>query len=79
MVLEALIRLSRGRTTIWITHDLRVAARADLILYFEGGRVLEQGTHEELIAIRGRYAALHAMQSPVLSGTNSNYALALAR
>ena len=63
-VLEALERLARGRTTFWITHDSRIAARADLILYFEGGRVLERGSHDELILARGRYAALSMMQSP---------------
>jgi ATP-binding cassette, subfamily B, bacterial len=63
-VLEALERLARGRTTFWITHDLRIAARADLILYFEGGRVLERGSHDELILARGRYAALSMMQFP---------------
>ncbi len=68
-VVDALGRLSRGRTTIWITHDLRQAARADRILYFEGGRILEQGTHDELISARGRYADLFAASAPrVASG-----------
>jgi ATP-binding cassette subfamily B protein len=63
-VLEALSILSRGRTTFWITHDLRIAARADLIFYLDEGRVLERGTHEDLIRAQGRYAALYRMQSP---------------
>jgi ATP-binding cassette subfamily B protein len=69
-VFEALKRLTQGRTTFWITHDLGIAARADRILYFEEGRVLERGTHEELIRARGRYAALYLMQSPTpVTGT----------
>jgi ATP-binding cassette subfamily B protein len=63
-VLAALKRLAEGRTTFWITHDLEVAARADRILYFEGGRILEQGSHRELIAAGGRYASLYALRAP---------------
>jgi ATP-binding cassette subfamily B protein len=62
-VLESLQRLSRGRTTFWITHDLDLAARADLILYFEGGRILEQGSHRELMSNGGRYAALYSLRA----------------
>jgi ATP-binding cassette, subfamily B, bacterial len=62
-VSEALERLAHGRTTFLITHDLQSAARADLILYLEGGRILESGSHRELIEAGGRYAALYRLQS----------------
>lgn len=62
-VADALNRLSRGRTSVLVTHDLRHAVDADLILYIENGRVLERGTHAELIEADGRYAALYALQS----------------
>ncbi len=62
-VIEALERLSRGRTTFLITHDLGLASGADVIFYLERGRVLESGTHEELVIADGRYAAVHRMQT----------------
>jgi ATP-binding cassette subfamily B protein len=70
-VLEALKRLSRGRTTFWITHDLDLAARADLILYFEGGRIIEQGNHRELMSAGGRYASLHSVRASAALSTTS--------
>ncbi len=62
-IFEALGRLAVGRTTFLITHDLRQAVRANLILYLEGGRVAESGTHEELLGKGGRYAALWRLQA----------------
>jgi len=62
-VIEALDRLAQGWTTFLITHDLRLAARADLILYLEDGRVRERGTHGELLQADGRYAALYRVQT----------------
>lgn len=66
LVRGALERLSRDQTTLLITHDLAFAARADRIAYVEAGRVLEEGTHAELLARGGRYAALYRLQ--VLEG-----------
>jgi ATP-binding cassette subfamily B protein len=62
LVLDALERLSEGRTAILVTHDLRLAARADLILYLERGRVLERGSHAELMQAGGCYARLYGLQ-----------------
>jgi len=66
-VLDALTRLAQERTTFFITHDLRVAAGADLVIYLERRRVLERGTHLDLLRAGGRYAALYRLQSATLN------------
>ena len=62
-VTEALARLSADRTTLVISHDLDLAARADLIVYLENGQVLERGSHAELMQLSGRYATLYKLQA----------------
>ncbi len=61
-VQAALERLMQGRTTLVIAHRLSTIEHADRVLAFEGGRLVEQGTHGELLAAGGLYARLHAMQ-----------------
>jgi len=62
-VLDALEGIYRQRTTFLITHDPHHAATADFILYLQDGSIVERGTHSELIAANGRYAALHRLRS----------------
>jgi ATP-binding cassette, subfamily B, bacterial MsbA len=61
-VQDALDTLMRGRTTLVIAHRLSTIEHADRVVTMERGRVVEQGTHAELLARGGLYARLHAMQ-----------------
>ncbi len=60
---QELAVLTRDRATIIIAHRLSSLMHADRILFLEGGRIVESGSHDELIALGGRYAALHALQT----------------
>ena len=62
-VQEALANLMEGRTTLIIAHRFSTIQRANRILVLDKGRVVETGTHEELLARRGRYHSLYQMQA----------------
>jgi subfamily B ATP-binding cassette protein MsbA len=63
LVVEALERAAAGRTTITIAHRLTTLRFASRIIVLDGGRIVEDGTHLELVRRRGRYAALFHVQS----------------
>src|SRR5207237_4881031 len=61
-VINALERAAAGRTTLVIAHRLSTVRLADRIIVIDGGQIVEEGTHEELLARKGRYAYLHQLQ-----------------
>jgi len=62
LVQVALEHLMKGRTTLVIAHRLATIRDADKILVLDGGRIIDQGTHDQLVAKGGRYAELAKLQ-----------------
>jgi len=65
---ERLHSLTQGRTAVYISHRFSTVRRADRIVFLEHGRLVEEGTHEELMRLDGRYARLFRMQASAYTG-----------
>ena len=65
---ERLRSLTRGRTAVYISHRFSTVRRADRIVFLEHGRLVEEGTHTELMRLNGRYARLFRMQAAAYTG-----------
>ena len=62
LVQKAMDKLTEGRTSFIIAHRLSTIKNADLILMMDNGNIIEQGTHEELLKLNGKYADLYNSQ-----------------
>ena len=60
LVMEALERVGKGKTTISVTHHMEMVKRADKVFVVENGRLVESGTYEELVGMKGRYGRWRA-------------------
>lgn len=63
ILLQGFQEISRGRTTILISHRLSTAAAADRILVLEEGRIVEHGSHARLLCSQGLYAQMYELQA----------------
>ena len=63
VVQAALDAAAKGRTTIAVAHRLSTIQKADIIYVFDQGKIVESGTHQELIRVKGRYFELVNLQS----------------
>ncbi|MFQ6117816.1 MAG: ABC transporter ATP-binding protein, partial [Candidatus Bipolaricaulia bacterium] len=71
LIQEALGRMMRGRTAIAVAHRLSTIKDADKILVLSHGRIVEEGSHEELLRKRGLYYALYSLQARAQAGVDS--------
>jgi ATP-binding cassette subfamily B protein len=65
VIRDALLQLMPGRTTFIIAHRIQTVMNADLILVMDGGRVVQLGTHEQLLAEKGPYRRIFALQARI--------------
>jgi len=76
IIRQALRRLMQGRTTFIIAHRIQSVMEADLILVLDGGRIVQRGTHEQLLVQPGIYQRIHDMQTRIADALEEEIASA---
>ena len=71
MIQEAIQNLTHNRTTVVIAHRLSTIRDVDTIYVLSSGELVESGTHDELLTLRGVYSELHRLQSEGIEPTGS--------
>jgi ATP-binding cassette, subfamily B, bacterial HlyB/CyaB len=69
IIQDNMLQIVRGRTALIIAHRLSTIRRANRILTIESGRIVEDGTHQQLLSVNGRYSNLYRLQNGGLHGT----------
>ena len=62
-IFQHFLELTRGKTTVLISHRFSTVRMADTIYFFQKGRVIERGSHEDLMTLDGHYARLFSLQA----------------
>ena len=68
IIQENMLQIVRGRTALIIAHRLSTIRRANRILTIENGRIVEDGTHQQLMSVNGRYSKLYRLQEGGANG-----------
>lgn len=62
-IFKKYLEMSEGKTVIFVTHRISIASLADRIIVFSNGKIVEDGTHDTLLAAGGEYSRLYATQA----------------
>ena len=62
-VIDELLKITKQKTILLISHRLSIAKKMDTIIFLENGRIVEKGSHQELMDLEGKYAAMYKLQA----------------
>ena len=70
---ERMFAAGKDRTMILISHRLYSTRKADRICYIENGKIVEEGTHEDLMRANGKYASMYQLQASLYEGATKKF------
>ena len=62
-MIDELLKITKQKTILLISHRLSIAKKMDTIIFLENGRIVEKGSHQELMDLEGKYAAMYKLQA----------------